>query len=112
MTRARITGTGSYVPERVLTNHDLEGMVETSDDWISMRTGIRERHVSVNDSTTDMAVKAAEKAIASAGTRPRHIDLVVVGTVTPDMTFPSTACYVQSRLGVKSGVGAFDVSAA
>jgi len=110
--RARITGTGSYAPERVLTNRELEGMVETSDEWISTRTGIRERRVSEGQASSEMAAKAAEAALSAADTSPKEIDLIVVGTVTPDMTFPSTACVVQSILGVKSGATAFDVSAA
>lgn len=109
---SRVIGTGSYVPRKVLTNHDLEKMVETSDDWISARTGIKERHISTEDSTADMASKAAKAALKSAGISPKDIDLIVVGTVTPDMAFPSTACFVQSQLGVRSGAAAFDVSAA
>ncbi len=112
MTGARIKGTGSYTPERVISNRDLEGMVETSDEWISMRTGIRERRVSEHDTTTVMAVNAGRRAIEASGTSPSEIDLVVVGTVTPEMVFPSTACYVQSELGLKKGAAAFDVSAA
>ncbi len=110
--RAKITGTGSYVPERVLTNADLESMVETSDEWIATRTGIRERRIADTETCTDMAVKAAEKAIESARVPAAEIGLVVVGTVTPEMTFPSTACFVQARLGVKAGGAAFDLSAA
>ncbi|HLC17541.1 MAG TPA: beta-ketoacyl-ACP synthase III [Thermodesulfobacteriota bacterium] len=112
MIRSRITGTGSYAPEKVITNHDLEAMVDTTDDWISMRTGIKERHVSDKETSTDMAVKASQAALKSAGVKAKHIDLIVVGTVTPDMTFPSTACYVQAGLGVRGGAAAFDVSAA
>lgn len=112
MLRARIKGTGSYVPERVLTNADLEYIVETTDEWISTRTGIRERRVSTDDTTVDMAVKAARHAIKDAGLHAKDIDLIIIGTVTPEMTFPSTACFVQSHLGVKSGTAAFDVSAA
>jgi len=110
--RARITGTGSYAPERVVTNRELEGMVETSDEWITSRTGIRERRVAVGETSADMAAKAARAALEASGTAPEDIDLIVVGTVTPDMIFPSTACVVQSILGVKSGATAFDVSAA
>lgn len=112
MLRARIVGTGSYVPEKVLTNQDLEAMVETSDTWISTRTGIRERRVCVTDTTADMASKAAKNALKAAGVSPKDIDLIVVGTVTPEMAFPATACLVQSDLGVRSGAAAFDVSAA
>lgn len=107
-----ITGTGSYAPEKVVSNHDLEAMVETSDEWISMRTGIKERHICAGETTIDMAVNAGKAALKSAGVRARDIDLVVVGTVTPEMVFPSTACYVQSGLGILSGAAAFDVSAA
>lgn len=110
--KARITGTGSYAPERVVTNRELEGMVETSDEWITSRTGIRERRVSVGETSSDMAARAGRAALAAAGTSPDEIDLIVVGTVTPDMAFPSTACVVQSILGVRSGAAAFDVSAA
>src|SRR3990172_8995817 len=106
MIRSRITGTGSYAPEKVITNHDLEAMVDTTDDWISMRTGIKERHVSDKETSTDMAVKASQAALKSAGVKAKHIDLIVVGTVTPDMTFPSTACYVQAGLGVRGGAAA------
>ncbi|MBE9528363.1 MAG: ketoacyl-ACP synthase III [Proteobacteria bacterium] len=110
--RAKIAGTGSYVPEKVLTNKELESMVDTTDEWITTRTGIRERRIAVSESSTDMAVHAAERALKSAGVSAADIELVVVGTVTPEMTFPSTACFVQSRLGIKSGVPAFDLSAA
>ncbi len=112
MLRARIIGTGSYAPPRVLTNRDLEAIVETSDEWISTRTGIKERRVSEGETSSEMAAKAAKAALKAAGVAPKDIDLIVVGTVTPDMTFPSTACVVQSSLGVKSGAAAFDVSAA
>ncbi len=110
--RAKIAGTGSYLPEKVLTNFDLEGMVETSDEWIITRTGIRERRIAATESCTDMAAKAAERALKSAGVTASEIELVVVGTVTPEMSFPSTACFVQSRLEIKTGVPAFDLSAA
>lgn len=112
MLRSRLAGTGSYLPEKVLTNHDLERMVDTSDAWIFARTGIRERRISVDETSSDMGAKAAKNALKSAGLHPRDIDLVVVGTVTPDMAFPSTACFIQSRLGVRAGAAAFDVSAA
>lgn len=110
--RAKIVGTGSYVPEKVLTNKELESMVETTDEWITTRTGIRERRIATLESSTDMAVHAGERALENAGVSAADIELVVVGTVTPEMTFPSTACFVQSRLGIKSGVPAFDLSAA
>ncbi|MDO8427379.1 MAG: beta-ketoacyl-ACP synthase III [Deltaproteobacteria bacterium] len=112
MMKARLIGTGSFVPKKILTNYDLEKMVETSDSWISTRTGIRQRRVAVEDSTSEMAAKAAKAALKAAGVSPKEIDLIIVGTVTPDMTFPSSACFVQSHLGVKSGAAAFDVSAA
>ncbi|GMR04992.1 MAG: ketoacyl-ACP synthase III [Thermodesulfobacteriota bacterium] len=112
MNKVRITGTGSYAPKKVLSNQDLEKMVETSDEWISMRTGIRERHIAVNETTIDMAVKAGKAALKSSSVKAKDIDIVVVGTVTPEMVFPSTACHVQSGLGIKSGGAAFDVSAA
>ncbi|MFQ5354071.1 MAG: beta-ketoacyl-ACP synthase 3, partial [Thermodesulfobacteriota bacterium] len=112
MLRAKIIGTGSYAPLKVLSNKDLEAMVETTDEWISMRTGIRERRVSEEDTTTVMAVNAGKQAIEAAGCEPGDIGLVVVGTVTPEMVFPSTACYVESALGLKKGAAAFDVSAA
>ncbi|HLE19468.1 MAG TPA: 3-oxoacyl-ACP synthase, partial [Syntrophales bacterium] len=112
MLRSRVLGTGSYVPEKVLTNAELESMVETSDDWISSRTGIRERRVAVEESTSDMAARAAKAALKESGVSPKDIDLIVVGTVTPEMAFPSTACAVQSQLGIRAGAAAFDVSAA
>ncbi len=112
MLMARIKGTGSYTPEKVLSNKDLEAMVDTTDEWISSRTGILKRHVSQSDTTTVMAVNAGKKAIEAAGIKAADIDLVIVGTVTPEMVFPSTACYVQSALGIKKGSAAFDVSAA
>jgi len=110
--RSRISGTGSCVPKKVVTNQDLERIVDTSDSWISSRTGIRERRVSVGETTVVMAVKAGKNALKSADISPKEIDLVIVGTVTPEMVFPSTACLVQSQLGIRSGAAAFDVSAA
>ncbi|WP_308860050.1 beta-ketoacyl-ACP synthase III [Paenibacillus endoradicis] len=106
-----ILGTGKYVPEQVLTNKDLEQMVETNDEWIVTRTGIKERRIAASDeATSDLAFKAAEQAIANAGLTVDDIDLIIVATVTPDMSFPSTACLVQARLGAKCP--AFDLSAA
>ncbi len=94
-----IIGTGSYVPERILTNADLEKMVDTSDEWIRSRTGIRERRIAAPDeATSDMAVKASRAAIEQAGIKVTEIDLIIVATVTPDMFFPSTACFVQKQL--------------
>lgn len=110
--RVHIVGTGAYVPSHVLTNHDLERMVETSDEWITTRTGIKERHVAAkHEATSDLAVKAARKALDDAALKPEAIDLIVVATATPDMFFPSTACFVQKELGIKEAVS-FDVSAA
>jgi len=109
---SRIIGTGSFVPKKFVTNHDLELMVETSEEWITTRTGIRERRICVNESTSEIASKAGRAALEAAGVSPQEIDLVIVATVTPDMSFPSTACFVQSELGIKAGAAAFDVSAA
>ena len=110
--RARISSLATYVPPRVLTNADLEKMVDTTDEWILQRTGIRERHiVDPGVATSDLAVEAARKAIARAGLTPDDIDLIIVGTTTPDMFFPSTACLVQTKLGASRAWG-FDLSAA
>jgi 3-oxoacyl-[acyl-carrier-protein] synthase III len=107
-----IIGTGSYVPERVLTNRDLEKMVETSDEWIRTRTGISERRIAAADeATSDMATKAALAAMQQAEVAPEEIDLIVVATVTPDMFFPATACWVQKKIGAIHAA-CFDVSAA
>lgn len=107
-----ITGVGSYVPERILTNAELERMVETSDEWITTRTGIRERRIAAaNETTSDMAVAAARSAITRAGITPGQIDLIIVATITPDMPFPSTACLVQQKLGA-TRAAAFDIEAA
>ena len=100
MKRIAILGTGSYAPDKILTNADLEKMVDTTDEWITQRTGIKERHVSDKDTPTSvLAVKAAERALAAAQVRAEDIDFVICGTVTPDMTFPSMACLVQAKLG-------------
>lgn len=107
-----IIGTGSYVPEKVLTNEDLEKTVETSDEWIRTRTGIRERRIAADDEyTSDLAAKAAQAALQDAGISAEEIDLILVATVTPDMFFPSTACFVQQKIGAKKAA-CFDVSAA
>ena len=107
----RITGTGSYLPAKVWTNHDLAGRLATTDAWIVTRTGIRQRHIADDQqSTSDLALPAALQAIAAAGLAPRDIDLIVVATTTPDMIFPSTACLLQAKLGVR-GAPAFDVQA-
>lgn len=109
---ARIAGTGSYLPERILTNQELEQMVDTSDQWIQDRTGICERRVAADGQTTcDLAEQAALRALDAAGLRPNEIDLLIVGTTTPDLVFPSTACLLQHRLGMAE-CGAFDVNAA
>jgi 3-oxoacyl-[acyl-carrier-protein] synthase-3 len=110
--RAKISALGTYVPPRLLTNADLEEMVETSNDWIVERTGIRERHiVEKGMATSDLAVEAAKAALAQRGLAPNDLDALIVATVTPDMLFPSTACLVQHKLGAK-GVWGFDLSAA
>lgn len=108
---AGIVGVGTYVPERVLTNRDLEAVVDTSDQWIRERTGIRERRIAdPSQSTSDLAVIAARRALADGGVDPGELDMIIVATATPDMTFPSTASLVQERLGCGS-VAAFDLSA-
>lgn len=108
---SRIAGTGSYLPVRVLTNHELAQMVDTSDEWIVSRTGISERRIAAADEqTSDLAVKAVEAAIAASGIAREEIDLLIVATTTPDQTFPSTACTVQDKLGLH-GFPAFDVQA-
>ncbi|WGZ92446.1 MAG: beta-ketoacyl-ACP synthase III [Candidatus Thiothrix putei] len=112
MIYSRITGTGSYLPEKILTNHDLEKMVDTTDEWIFERTGIRERHVVEMESASDMAEHAARRALEMAGKRPEDVDLIIVGTSTPDLVFPSTACLLQNNLGIRNGGAAFDVQAA
>lgn len=110
--RTRIIGTGSYYPERILANAELERLVETSDAWIFERTGIRERRIAAeNEATSDLAVRAAERALEMAGVSAGELGLVIVATTTPDMLFPSTACLVQNRIGAKNAA-AFDLSAA
>ncbi len=112
MTYSRIAGTGSYLPARVVTNKDLEKTMDTSDEWIRERTGIRRRHIVADDeSTSDIAVHASARAMEAAGIEPKDIDLILVGTTTPDKVFPGTACIVQRKLGI-SGCGAFDIQAA
>jgi 3-oxoacyl-[acyl-carrier-protein] synthase-3 len=107
-----ILGTGSYLPEKVLTNADLEKMVDTNDEWIVSRTGIRERRIAApEEASSDLSVKAAEKALKKAGIRAEELDMIIVTTVTPDMNFPATACLVQDRLGAKKAA-TFDLSAA
>jgi 3-oxoacyl-[acyl-carrier-protein] synthase-3 len=112
LTATVIAGIGAYAPERVLTNHDLEQMVDTSDAWITTRTGIRERRIAADDeATSDLALKAARRALERSGLTPADLDLVLVATATPDMLFPATACLVQHQLGAV-GAAAFDLSAA
>ncbi len=109
---SKILGTGSYTPERILTNKDLEKMVETNDEWIVDRTGIRERKIAASDQvTTDLALIAAKKALEAAQTTPEEIDLILFATVTPDQVMPSAACVLQTKLGCRK-VMAFDLSAA
>ena len=109
--RAKISALGTYVPPDVITNHDLEQMVETNDQWIVERTGIRERHVlSKGLGVSDMCAEAARRCLAARGVEPSEVECIVVGTVTPDMMFPSTACLVQVKIGAKGAWG-FDVSA-
>jgi len=110
--RVQISALGTYVPPRLLTNADLEKMVDTTDEWILARVGIRERHiVEKGVATSDLAVEAAKKALAQRGLTPTDLDAIIVGTVTPDFFFPSTACLVQHKLGA-TGVWGFDLSAA
>lgn len=112
MTYARIAGIGSHLPEKVITNHDLEKTMDTSDEWITERTGIKRRHIAGDDETTSsMGLRAAQRAMEMAGVGPKDIDLIVLGTATPDKIFPATACIIQRQLGVK-GCAAFDVHAA
>ncbi len=111
MTYARILGTGSYLPARALTNADLEKMVDTTDEWIFTRTGIRQRHIAAeNETTCDLAEQAAHRAIEAAGIKNDAIDLIIIATTTPDRIFPSTACLLQERLGIH-GCPAFDIQA-
>lgn len=110
--RAQIIGTGSYAPEKIITNQDLEKMVETTDQWIRERTGIVQRHQAApGEQTSDMAVKASIRALEMASTSPEELDFIVVGTISPDMPMPSCASFVQAKLGARKAF-AFDVSAA
>ena len=105
-------GVGSYAPEKILTNEELSRRVDTSDEWIRARTGIRERHIAADDqATSDLATEAAKAALENAGMSPKDLDLIIVATVTPDMPFPSTACFVQKKLGLRD-IPAFDITAA
>ncbi len=112
MTVARIIGTGSYLPERVLSNFDLEKMVDTSDKWIVERTGIRERRIAKDsEAASDLGVKASKRALKDAGIKPKDLDLIIVATMSGDMLLPSTATFIQSKLGAKNAA-AFDLNAA
>ena len=109
---SRITGSGRYLPERIMHNAELEKLVETTDEWIRSRTGIRQRHIAREDETTsDMACNASLLALDMAGIRPDNIDLVIVATSTPDLIYPSAACLLQKKLGLRNGSAAFDVQA-
>ncbi|MCG9969771.1 ketoacyl-ACP synthase III [Pelotomaculum terephthalicicum JT] len=109
---AGILGIGTYVPERILTNTELEKMVDTSDEWIRSRSGISERRIAGSEqATSDLASNAARRALSDAGTAPEEIDLVICATDTADMIFPATACLVQDRIGIKKKAGAFDLAA-
>src|SRR5208283_669710 len=108
--RAKISALGTYVPPDVITNHDLEKLVETNDQWILERTGISERHVLAKGlGLSDMCVESAKRCLAARGIEPTEVEAIIVGTVTPDMMFPSTACLVQDKIGAKGAWG-FDVS--
>jgi 3-oxoacyl-[acyl-carrier-protein] synthase-3 len=110
-TRVKISALGTYAPPKILTNADLEKMVDTSDEWITTRTGIKERHIlEAGQGTSDMAAEAARRCLAARGIQASEVEAIVVGTVTPDMLFPSTACLVQDKIGAKGAWG-FDVSA-
>jgi len=112
MTKSVIISTGSYLPKKILSNSDLEKMVETSDKWITQRTGIRERCIAAeNELTSDLALKAAEQAITNSGLDKSEIDMIIVATTTPDRTFPSTATILQNKLGITDKCFAFDVQA-
>jgi len=109
---SKIVGTGSYLPERIMPNSELESLVETSDEWIQSRTGIKQRHIARDDeSTCDMAAVAAARAIAAAAIDKNEIDLIIIATSTPDQTFPSTACLLQKQMNINNGCTAFDIQA-
>ncbi len=112
MRKTKIAGTGSYLPEKVLTNADLEKMIDTSDEWIRTRTGIKERRiVAQGQASSDLAYEASRKAMQAAQVKAEELDMIIVATITPDMIFPATACVLQEKLGVK-GIAAFDLEAA
>jgi 3-oxoacyl-[acyl-carrier-protein] synthase-3 len=111
MIYSRITGTGSYLPQKVLTNRELEALVDTSDEWIHTRTGIRQRHIAADhEKASDLALVASRRALESARLRADDVDLIIVATTTPDMVFPSTACLMQAKLGIRQ-CAAFDLQA-
>lgn len=113
MNYAQIRGTGSYLPANIMTNQDWEKLVDTSDDWIVERTGIKQRHVAAEDeSASSMGHQAALQALTAANLNPDQLDMIIVGTCTPDQFFPSTACLIQQKLGIERNIIAFDVSAA
>ena len=108
---SRVIGTGSYLPQRVVSNAELAAKVDTSDEWIQQRTGIRQRHIAADgELASDLALQASRRALEMAGINAAELDLIIVATTTPDMVFPGTACILQSKLGVK-GMPAFDVQA-
>ena len=112
MIHSKVIGTGSYLPAKVLTNVDLEKIVDTTHDWIFTRSGIVERHVAAeNEFTSDLAFQASLKAIEAAGIEANEIDLIIIATTTPDQPFPSSACILQDKLGIKNGGAAFDMQA-
>jgi len=109
---SRIIGTGSYLPAKTLTNHDLENMVDTTHEWIFTRSGISERHIAADDElTSDLAFQASQRAIEAAGIAADEIDLIIVATTSPDQAFPSTACVLQDKLSIRNGGPAFDIQA-
>jgi len=113
MKKAKIISTGSYLPEKVLTNTDLEKMVDTSDEWITQRTGIKRRHIaSKEEATSDMVIEASKKALGRINMEPDELDAIIIANITPDTLFPSTGCWVQKELGMEKEVPAFDISAA
>jgi 3-oxoacyl-[acyl-carrier-protein] synthase-3 len=112
MKKVGIIGVGKYLPKKVLTNADLEKMVDTSDEWITTRTGIKERHIAAKDeAASDLAVHAAAEALKDAGIKASDLDLIIIATITPDVQFPAAACFVQAKLGAKNAI-CFDISAA
>lgn len=109
--KAGILGTGYYLPETIVTNSDLEKIVKTTDEWIASRTGIKQRRIAIDETTSDLAAKAGLKAIVNAGLEPEEIDCILLATITPDSPWPATACYVQAKLGLKN-IPVLDISAA